>query len=331
MKKPIYIALFFFLLCGMAYAEDNVRKAKEFMDSNMYPEARMLLEKEVLGIGGDLSKGNPRNHEAQFLLGLCYVREGKLNAADDRFRSAVQLKPDYGYKISRALKDVGMDVVRQDQLKTALMIFERAEYYEPAIMKNVVRELLATGKTFLGNGREDKADTAFTAAITIDPSSEAEACNPQYAAGWKATDEIAISAYPLKTYCPTSNKMVGERLATIARNKAMTGKEAEKERYKKAAVKYLGEEFVDVLLPEVVVHDPGEYIFELKAGEQVPYWIDFPDNRKTEYKISSTIGSEFEKLYSDGKVIGMNDYYGGKYLKLKFRCKTDCRIWMVVE
>lgn len=335
MKRLVYMTLFFFLLCGNVYAgsasRETVVKARDFMTANMYPSAIALLEKEVFGIGGDLSKGNPRNHEAQFLLGLCYVREGRLDAADERFASAIQLKPDYGYEISKSLKDVGIDAVKQGQLKTALMIFNRAEYYEPAIMGAIVRELVALGNNFLDKGRSDRADIAFAAAVSLNPSSESEVCGRQYAAGLEADDEAVIFAFPLKPYCPTFNRMVGEKLISIARVKAMAGKDAEKEQYKKAAAKYLGEELADVLLPEVIVHGPGEYIFELKAGERTPHWIAFPDGSLSQANFYYKKGSEYLRITEDGRVVGQNESMDGKFLKFKIQAVKNSYIKMVVQ
>ncbi|MBI1912112.1 MAG: hypothetical protein HYS21_08930 [Deltaproteobacteria bacterium] len=314
-----------------ATAKDNVNKAKEFMQANMYPAAIALLEKEVFGIDGDLSKGNPRNYEAQYLLGLCYVRIGKLNSADERFASAIQLKSDYGRKISKDLKNIGIDAIKQGQLKTALSIFDRALFYEPAIIGETVRELIALGNGYIGGERSARADIAFEASVSINSDSESEACAKQYAAGLEADDKTAITILPFKSYCPSFNRMAGEKLVFIARKNAMAGNDSEKVKYKKFAVQYLGESAVNDLLPEVVVHDPGEYIFELKAGEMTPYWIDFPDGVRGGYQIYYRQGSDFLRLYENGKEVEMDTPYFGKSEKFKIKAINDVYVKMVVQ
>lgn len=324
-------ALIFLISLNNAFAKDNVSKAKEFMQANMYPAAIALLEKEVYGIGGDLSKANPRNYEAQFLLGLCYVRESRLKEADERFASAIQLKADYGHKIGIGLKDIGMDSVRQGELKTALTIFNKAEHYEPAITRSTVRELLDLGNSLYSKGREDISDVAFAAAVSLNPDTEKEACDKQYAFGMNADEASVISAFPLKTYCSSYNRIAGEKLIGIATKMAMTAKDAEKERYKKAASRYLGESSVNNLLPEVKIHSPGEYIFELKAGEQTPYWIDSPDGTHTQFQFYSVRGSEYVRVYNDGRVVGQKENIDTKFGKFKIKAMKDSYVTMVVE
>lgn len=322
-------ALILLISIEHAFANDNVKKAKEFMQANMYPAAIALLEKEVFGIDGDLSKGNPRNHEAQYLLGLSYVRVGKLNAGDERFASAIQLKSDYGLKISKGLRDIGIDAIKQGQLKTALTIFDRAGFYQPSIMGDIVRELIALGNGYIGSGWSHRADIAFEAAVSINSAFEGEACAKQYAAGLEADNEAAISLLPQKSYCPSYNRMAGEKLVSIARINAVAGNDSEEERYKKAAVQYLGERMVNDLLPEVKVHGPGEYIFELKAGEMIPYWIDFSDN--TRYELYSKKGSNYTRINQKGKEIGKDEYTKAEFGWFKFRAISDSYIKMVVE
>ena len=60
-----------FVLAGCG--SNDVKKAKDFITVGMYPQAMELLKKRI----GE----NPKDAEAQFLLGSCYIHTDNLSGA----------------------------------------------------------------------------------------------------------------------------------------------------------------------------------------------------------------------------------------------------------
>lgn len=143
------LAIFYFLAffsIGHAYAKDNVTQAKEFMKAGMYPQAIAVLEKEIYGNEKAKVKANPMNAEAQFLLGVCYANQSRYNDADERFASAVKLKPNYGYRIGEVYRTAGSSSLENGNIETAEVLFQKTVKYQPDLIKTIASELLNTGK-----------------------------------------------------------------------------------------------------------------------------------------------------------------------------------------
>ncbi len=84
-----------------AFSWGEVKKAREFMQAGMYPQAIELLTKRI--------NDKPADGEAHFQLGVCFINTGNFSKADERFGSAVRLKPAYGYKIGGQYKKTGSE------------------------------------------------------------------------------------------------------------------------------------------------------------------------------------------------------------------------------
>ena len=115
-----------------------------------------------------------------------------------------------------------------------------------------------------------------------------------------------------KTNIAPYNKMVdklqnrqseGDKYLAKAKELAkIAGKETEAGYYRKLAIDKLGFTFVNEELPEFVIHFPGQYTFQLKAGEQTPYWITFPTGSLPHWNIGSK-DDRFLLKYNDGEVV----------------------------
>ena len=122
-----FIALFMFASHVYAIFDSNVKKAKEFMQAGMYPQAIALLEKEI--------NEEPTNDEAHFQLGICYINQNNYSGADERFASAVKLKPDYGYEIGKEFKKASDEALKIGNLSSASSLFDKAIIYDPRFKK----------------------------------------------------------------------------------------------------------------------------------------------------------------------------------------------------
>jgi len=132
-----FLALFIFASHAYALFSSNVDKAKEFMQAGMYPQAIALLEKEI--------NDNPTNAEAHFQLGICYINQNNYSSADERFSSAVRLKPDYGYKIGKEFKKAADAALKKGSLSTAETLFDEAIEYDPSLKKQGYDFFIALG------------------------------------------------------------------------------------------------------------------------------------------------------------------------------------------
>ena len=128
------VLIFSFMLAPSASAfslfNRDVSKAKKFIKAGMYPQAMAVLEKRINEEADDA--------EAHFLLGRCYIRTGNLSGADERFASAVRLKPDYGYQIGGESK------------------------------RQVAKECFSAGKSCLDRWESNAADRCFGMAQQCD-------------------------------------------------------------------------------------------------------------------------------------------------------------------
>ena len=142
MKRNVSLIILFTVISvitsvsvGKAFWNRDVKKAKEFMQAGMYPKAIELLNKRIID--------KPADAEAHFLLGICYIKTGKIRDADQRFASAVRLNSGYGYK--KISKYINPDLT-DDEIKLilipvdALLRFVNGEYTKELLQKFVYYE-----------------------------------------------------------------------------------------------------------------------------------------------------------------------------------------------
>jgi len=217
LRKPVFLppavllAVFMFVAHAHALFDSNVDKAKDFMKAGMYPQAIALLEKEI--------NDNPTNAEAHFQLGICYINQNNYSSADERFASAVRLKPEYGYKIGKEYKKVGEEFIRKGNYSRAKSLFSKAVNYQPDLKKEIALMYFDIGKSYLNQYRSDLADEFLILAENYNTS---------------LGDEIR-----------TITQNYGKKLLEIAKGKP----KKERRRYIDEARKYLSQEAIDKIFP----------------------------------------------------------------------------------
>ena len=137
-----------FISNANALLDGNVEKAKDFMQAGMYPQAIALLEKEI--------NDDPTNAEAHFQLGICYINQSNYSGADERFASAVRLKPDYGYEIGKEYMKALEFYVAKEGIsleKTALVesLSDKAVEYDPGLKKEIAKKLFTTATKLISH------------------------------------------------------------------------------------------------------------------------------------------------------------------------------------
>lgn len=191
-----------------AIAKDNVSQAKEFMQAGMYPQAIAVLEQVIFGDEKAKAKPNPTNAEAQFLLGVCYTNQGRYNNADERFASAVKLKPNYGYKIGQAYKDAGVFSLENGNIGNAETLFQKAVKYQPGLRTAIATDLLKLGK---GNNN----DQLLSLAVNYNSELRGDVASHYYGLSQSITGEEELNA--LKK----ANEYSGGAYRTEVGNKAL--------------------------------------------------------------------------------------------------------------
>lgn len=155
--------------CG----SNDVKKATEFMNAGMYPQAIELLKKRV--------NEKPSDGEAHFQLGICYINTQLFSKANERFASAVKIKTDYGFKIGEEYKIAGVNSINKRNIKEASQFFEMATKYQPNLSKEIADLLFSKGESLLSKGK--KFYKYFQLAEIYDPTLNEKICDTFYNAG----------------------------------------------------------------------------------------------------------------------------------------------------
>lgn len=194
-----------------AFFSADVKKAKEFMNAGMYPQAIELLNKRI--------NDKPTDAEAHYQLGVCYVKTGSFGQAEERFASAVRLKPDYGYQVGGDFKKAGSEALDKGHIGRAQSLFEKAVEYQPDLKAGIAKECFSAGEKYLNQQQSSTADDLLSMAVKYDPSLRQDM-------------ERICRAY-------------GEKLLALAKEKPKN----ERERYVNEAKKYLNQKDIDAVFP----------------------------------------------------------------------------------
>jgi len=234
---------------SQAFFNRDVKKAKEFMAAGMYPQAIELLNKRI--------NDKPTDAEAHFQLGICYVITGNHGAANQRFGSAVRLKPDYGYKIGPEYHKTGSAALDKGGVSEALTLFTKAVQYQPDLKADIGQECFTAGQSYLNRGEVGQANTLFIKSVEYNPGLKEGVAQECFEAGKSylglkqssiADDLLSIALTydaSLTDDRDRITKEYGKRLLAIAKEKP----KKERKRYVDEAKKYLLQKDIDEVLP----------------------------------------------------------------------------------
>ena len=287
------VSLLIYLFASVSWAS-NMSDARNFIKAGEYKAAIAPLEREIYGYTNSKGKEvapNPTNAEAQMFLGDCYFYLNNLSQAKDRYKKAVRLNSAYRQKIVAKLEQKGYSTGNEKY-------WSIASEFDSGVKKRVANHYLKLANASKGETRV----AHLSKASKYDASLREE-------------------------YRKNANAL-GRNYMEQAKNLAkIPGKEAETEKLKKLARKYLGDEVVEAELPEAKVYPPREkpYDFALMAGEQTNHFITGLDGRNNSYRFLSTKSCVYDVLYDDGYVAKKGETTP-KTLKarFKFRAYTDC-------
>ena len=294
-RSVLFLATVFLTIAlnttGLAFFDSAVDKAEDYMKAKMVPQAVQVLEKEI--------NEDPTNEEAHFLLGQCYLKEGRFRQAEERFESATALKASYGSKVGQIYHSEGMQALRSGDTRKAKILLDQAINYQPSLKTGVAQACLDKGYVDL--------------AILFKPSLQSNVCDSLMDKADKAPYESCIEFYQqAERYCDKDSerfKQAGKRLEAVA-NKI------EKENIIDPRVKtYLDQakKYNDDVRPYVKEYGPGYYQFILKKGETNGHWIAPITGRRTSLRFEITEGSKFDIILDNGTVVPWNEQMPPEY------------------
>lgn len=130
----LFIFTFFLDSQCLANLKDDQKKAAEFIELEMYPQAIALLEKVV--------QGNKEDSEAYFQLGICNARLANFSESEKWFSRAIQSNTDYAYKIANVYVEAASYLNTKNNNYDAVLAIEKAKTYDPNIEKEIERRYL---------------------------------------------------------------------------------------------------------------------------------------------------------------------------------------------
>lgn len=101
----------------------EMKKAKEYMDAQMYSDAISLLKIEI--------QDSPKNAEASFLLGKCYLELNEDSKAKEVFKRAILLNTDYKNKVGKIYFDLALNSCKESSFRKANLFYNEAIKYDP--------------------------------------------------------------------------------------------------------------------------------------------------------------------------------------------------------
>lgn len=219
MKKVVLMLVL--LIVARSVSATNVEVAKSFMAAGMYPQAIALLEQEIYGDKDKGFRANPRNVEAHFQLGICFVHQLRFTEADKCFKSTVQLNSgQYGNRISQVYSSVGSKFLAQNDSKSAKNLFDKAVEYNPGLRLIIADGIFQQGKIFLHQRQNSLANDAFKIASGLNSSLNQKVMTLYLDLGDSADDIECLPFYTLAAEWggrwSDRADTVGERLKNIA-------------------------------------------------------------------------------------------------------------------
>lgn len=164
-RRPTSFIVFCFMLflaSSTIACAGPVDKAKEFMKARMYPQAIAVLESEITK--------NPTSAEAHFQLAVCYIQTGNIYGADQRFASAVAIKPDlYGTKVGDEYLNIGTSLLTSGQFDLADDRYSKALQYQPTLKDVVADRYSNAGTLYLERNQVNEAKRLFGKALGYRP------------------------------------------------------------------------------------------------------------------------------------------------------------------
>jgi uncharacterized protein (TIGR02145 family) len=152
----------------------EVKKAKQFMEASMYEQAISLLEIEI--------QDNPKNAEASYLLGKCYLQTSNQSKVEECFKRAILLKTDYKQDIGNIYYEKSLELFKGDNNRYANAYYEEGLKYNPIAKENFAKRLFDYVSEYSESSIEStKSINLFKIVIQISPNYKPEIAEKTFA------------------------------------------------------------------------------------------------------------------------------------------------------
>jgi hypothetical protein len=256
--------------------------------------------------------------EIYFLMGNWALVAGAGNEAEE-YWSKPGVAARYGAAIADEYVRLGMNNARENP-GYALNLFKKAARYNASVTAKVAAQLVQVSAS-IGN------KAYFEMAVALDPSlapkigndlrNTAEGLDPLASSALRGlastidpTRASEDQAWAMRKAEPFfTEALIEARQADLDGNGVpyLNGPHEQKRRQlKQTAIAILnnagldGKAIAEERVPEAVIYQLGEHIFNLKAGEQTSHWVEAPLGV---YRNISSDGDRFQILCPDGKTL----------------------------
>jgi tetratricopeptide (TPR) repeat protein len=261
LKTSLMVFLVSLLIVFPAYAffNSDVKKAKDYIQAGMIPQAIELLNKRI--------NDKPKDAEAHLLLGSCYLQQGNFGAADQRFDSAVKLDPNNRSKVAAEYQKAGDARLANGNMSGAQRLYLKAIQYNPSLKPQIAQACFDKGAASLNKAYLDMA-------VSLDPAYKMKVYNLIMDKADAASDAACLDLYMLAAgYCGKEcerGKAAGERLLSIS--KSIEGNNKRVGQYRDVAGLFIH------VPPDYKVYGAGDNPeFRLRAGSETDHFIRFQD------------------------------------------------------
>lgn len=146
------------LSCG----SKEVKKAKQYIDAGMYEQAVELLQIEI--------KDDPKNPEAHYLLGVCYLNQRREGRAEEPFERAIMLDKGYRKNIGHGYYDAGLNLIDKGQIDDGFDYFRKAIRMDIDLKKPIAQKCYELGiETSKTTSDPEEVLPFFDASVEFDP------------------------------------------------------------------------------------------------------------------------------------------------------------------
>lgn len=145
-----------------AFFNSDVKKAKEFIQAGMYPQAIELLNKHI--------NEKPTDSEAHYLLGKCYLRQSQLDLANNRYQSAAKLDHNYNVMIATDFRELADKKLESRDFSAAIKMYSRAIQFQPEMKESIAQYCF-------NKGSGELSTQYFDIAVSIDQSFKIKSFN----------------------------------------------------------------------------------------------------------------------------------------------------------
>jgi len=130
----LVLLIIFIAISILGCRSKEMKKAIQYMDVKMYKEAISLLEIEL--------QDKPKNAEASYLLGICYLNDKNPELAEKNFKRSILLETSYKEKIAMIYYNESINLYKKNYTFEAHNLYKTGLKYSPTDKNIVAKELL---------------------------------------------------------------------------------------------------------------------------------------------------------------------------------------------